>query len=275
MPAFRKYRFMALRRISQVSIMLLFAGGSLFGLNLLRGNLSTSKVLNAVPLTDPFAVLQIFAAGRSVSAEALTGALIILLFFGLIAGRAFCSWVCPLNMVTDLASWLREKTGLDTSGRASAISRKTRYWVIAVTLAVSFVTGVAAFEWVSPISMLHRGLIFGMGLGWTMVLAVFLFDLFVARHGFCGHVCPLGGFYSLMTRFSMVRVRHNNEKCTLCMKCLETCPERQVLPMVGKASSAVLSGECTNCGRCIEVCDDNAMKFGIRFSSENHKTTIA
>jgi len=267
MPAFREYKFLIVRRISQISIMLLFVGGNLFGWHLLRGNLSTSKVFDIVPLTDPYAVLQIMAAGRFVSAEALLGGLIIVLFFGLIAGRSFCSWVCPLNIVTDFANWLRKKTGINEPEKLPVISRKTRYWVIVTSLAVSSATGIAAFEWISPISMLHRGIIFGMGMGWTLVLAVFFFDFFVQKNGFCGHLCPLGGLYSLITRFSLVRVRHSREQCTLCMKCLEICPEQQVLPMLGKSSSAVLSGECTNCGRCIEVCDYHAMKFGMRIRS--------
>jgi len=263
MPAFRKFRFLAMRRTTQVSVMLLFAAGNLLGWRILTGNLSTSKVLGVLTIADPFAVLQILATGHLVSGETLLGASIVVLFFALLAGRSFCSWVCPVNPVTDLANWLREKTGIADSGDRPWTGRKARYWVAGVSLAVSAVTGVAAFEWVSPISMLHRGLVFGMGIGWTLVLAVFLFDLLWIADGFCGHICPLGAFYSLVTGFSLVRVRHSREKCTLCGKCLEICPERQVLPMIGKASAAVTSGECTNCGRCIEVCDDDAMKFGM------------
>ncbi len=268
MPAFREYKFLVSRRISQISIMLLFVSGNLFGWHILRGNLSTSKVLDTLTLADPFALLQIFASRHLVSGEALVGGLVILLFFGLFAGRSFCSWVCPMNMVTDLANWLRKKTGLNASGKSSLINRKARYWVILTSLAVSLATGIAAFEWISPISMLHRGVVFGMGMGWTLILAVFLFDLLMKQDGFCGHLCPLGGFYSLISHFSLVRVRHSKEKCTLCMRCLAICPEPQVLPMLGKASVPVTSGECTNCGRCVEVCNDNAMKFGIRFSAE-------
>ena len=276
MPVFREYRFMLLRRISQTAIMGLFLGGNLLGWQVLQGNLSTSRLLHVMPLTDPFAVLQIFAARHRVATEALTGALIIMLFFGLIAGRSFCSWVCPLNMVTDAANWLREKAGLTVSGNGPVvISRRTRYGVIGISLAVSLATGIAAFEWISPIAMLHRGIIFGMGMGWTLVLAVFIFDLFVQRDGFCGHVCPLGGFYALITRFSLIRIQHDREKCSLCRKCLDICPEQQVLPMVGKSSSTVTSGACTNCGRCIEVCPDHAMKFGIRFSPGKQRTRIA
>jgi ferredoxin-type protein NapH len=263
-PEIRKYRYMVLRRISQLSLLLLFVSGNILGWHVLLGNLSSSVLLGKIPFTDPFATLQIFATGNSVSAEALTGALIISVFFGLVAGRAFCSWICPLNMVSDLANWLRRKMGLEGESR---LNRSVRYWAIGIALVVSLATGVAAFEWISPISMLHRGVIFGMGLGWTAVLAVFLFDLLIARNGFCGHVCPLGGFYSLITRFSLIRVRHDKGKCTQCMKCTAICPETQVLPMIGRTSSMVVAGECTNCGRCIEVCDDDAMRFGIRYVS--------
>lgn len=271
----RGNRYLVLRRISQAGIMLLFAGGNLLGWKVLTGNLSSSRVMNMVPLADPFAVLQVFASRHLVSAEAVAGAVIVALFFGLLAGRAFCSWVCPMNPVTDLAGWLRKKTGSAGDGTRQPISRKMRYWAIGVSLAVSSFTGIAAFEWISPISMLHRGLVFGMGMGWTLVLAVFLFDLFLIKQGFCGHLCPLGGFYSIITRFRLIRVHHAKEKCTLCMKCLEICPERQVLPMVGKTSSAVSSGECTNCGRCIEVCMDDAMKFGVSSLAGKHGPTIA
>lgn len=270
-----KNRYLILRRISQLGIMLLFVCGNLLGWKVLTGNLSSSKLMNTVTLTDPFAVLQIFASRHLVSAEALTGAAIVALFFGLFAGRAFCSWVCPMNMVTDLAGWLRKKTASAGEGTSQSISRKTRYWALGVSLLLSLFTGIAAFEWISPISMLHRGLVFGIGMGWTLVLAVFLLDLLLIKQGFCGHLCPLGGFYSVITRFRLIRVKHSREKCTLCMRCLEICPERQVLPMVGRLSSAVSSGECTNCGRCVEVCMDDAMKFGVSSFAGKHDPTIA
>ena len=48
-------------------------------------------------------------------------------------------------------------------------------------LAVSAVAGVAAFEWVSPIAMLHRELIFGPGLGLLGVAGIFVLDLLVVK----------------------------------------------------------------------------------------------
>ncbi len=102
--------------------------------------------------------------------ELLTGRRIILVFYALIlGGRSWCAWVCPINMVTDLAAWLRRRLGISDLFR---LSRNIRYTVLALALVLSALTGVAAFEWISPISMLHRELIFGVGLGWTAVLGV-------------------------------------------------------------------------------------------------------
>jgi len=60
-----------------------------------------------------------------------------------------------------------------------------------MAVVISALTGVAAFEWISPISILHRELS-SHGVGWTAVLGVFLFDLLIVKNGFCGHLCPLG-----------------------------------------------------------------------------------
>lgn len=265
MPRARSYRYLFMRRLTQTGILFLFFAGNVLGWTVLRGNLSTSHLLDRVTLADPFAVLQIAATGNMVTTEALVGAGIVTLFFAAVGGRVFCSWVCPVNVVTDAANWLRRRLDLDRVERTPGLNRSARYWVVGVSLVLSSLLGVAAFEWISPITMLHRGVVFGIGLGWAAVLAVFLFDLFILRNGFCGHLCPLGGFYSLVGAVSLLRVRHDKEKCTLCMNCIEVCPERQVLPMVGKMSEVVTSGECTNCARCIEVCPDRAMKFGTRF----------
>lgn len=263
-----KHRFLIARRLTQVSIIVLYIGGNLYGWKVLQGNLSASRFLDLIPLADPFAVLQMFFAGAVVAADALIGAALILGFYSLIGGRAFCSWVCPVNVVTDFANWIRVKTKIHREEWQLRITRKTRYIALALALVLSAILAIPAFEFISPVSILHRGLVFGMGLGWTMVLALFLFDLFVVKNGWCGHVCPLGGFYSLVTKPSLIRIDYNREKCTECMNCVKICPESQVLHMVGKHSALVSSGECINCGRCVEVCNDDAINFSLRFKKK-------
>ncbi|MCX6052035.1 MAG: quinol dehydrogenase ferredoxin subunit NapH [Campylobacterales bacterium] len=266
------YRYLILRRVTQIGLMLLYFGANAWGWKILMGNLSSSKILSIVPMSDPYAALQMLAAGAALATDLLIGVGVATLFYMLIGGRAFCSWVCPINIITDSANFLRRKLQIDRAqGFRQPATRNMRYWILALSLIISAIMGVAAFEFVSPISMVHRGIVFGLGFGWAAMLIIFLFDLFVLKDGWCGHVCPLGGFYSLLGSFSLIRVLHSQEKCTLCMKCKTVCPEHQVLYMIGKESLSVTSGECTNCARCIEVCDDDALGFSIRKLAKNKK----
>ena len=268
----KNYRYLILRRVTQVTLLVLYFGANAWGWTILMGNLSSSIFLDFVPMSDPYAALQMFFAGAVLSVDLLIGVAIVTIFYLLIGGRAFCSWVCPINIITDAASYLRKKFEIDRLHVKQPASRNMRYWILALSLIISAFMGVAAFEFVSPISMVHRGIVFGLGFGVAAMLIIFLFDLFVLKDGWCGHVCPLGGFYSLLGRFSLIKVQHTEENCTLCMKCKAVCPEHQVLHMIGKKSLPVLSGECTNCARCIEVCDDNALSFSIRKLADNKKT---
>ena len=268
----KHYRFLILRRLTQVGLMLLYVGGNYWGWEfIIQGNLSSSLFLNTVPLSDPYAALQMFAAGAVITTNLIIGALIVTVFYMLVGGRAFCSWVCPVNIITDAANYLREKAGFNEIQKKQPASRSLRYWVLGLSLVLSYILGVTAFEFISPISITHRAIIFGLGLGWAAMLVIFLFDLFILKNGWCGHLCPLGGFYSVVGKASLIRVDHNEENCTNCMKCKVICPESQVLFMVNKESIQVLSGECTNCGRCIEVCDDDALNFSIRKLAKEKK----
>jgi ferredoxin-type protein NapH len=271
------WRYLILRRISQVSILLMFFGTVHWAWQVasrpfLTGNLSASKLLGAIPMADPFAVLQMFFSRHVLEAEVLIGAAVVFGFYALVGGRVFCSWVCPVNMVTDLAGWLRKRLGLR---ERAGLNRKIRYWVLGLALLLSLLIGVAAFEWISPISMLHRELIYGVGLGWTAVLGIFLFDLLLVRDGWCGHLCPLGAFYALLGRTAQVRVRFEEARCTHCGECAKVCPEPQVLNLkLAAQNGMVISGECTNCGRCTPVCPENALAFDVRALIDKHHRNL-
>ena len=264
-------KWLMARRFSQLSILSLFLIGPWFGIWLVTGNLNSSLILKTVPLTDPYVLLQSLFAGHTPESTAITGAVVVLLLYVLVGGRVYCSWVCPVNIVTDAAQWLREQFKITG---ASSLSRKTRYWILATTLLLPVVTGSIAWELVNPVSMLHRGLIFGMGLAWFIIAAVFLLDLLVSRRAWCSHLCPVGAFYSLLGTHSLIRIRADaREQCDDCMDCFMVCPEQQVIRpalkgYVNKNDSeqigpVITSANCTNCGRCIDVCAKNVFHFGL------------
>lgn len=263
----RAHKWLLLRRLSQFGILALFLAGPWFGLWIVKGNLSSSLTLGVLPLTDPFVQLQSLAAGHWPYREALLGAGIVLAFYLLVGGRVFCSWVCPINPITDAAAWLRRRLGIK-GGKAPHAA--TRHWLLAFTLVASLATGGIAWEWVNPVSMLHRGLIFGFGLAWGVVGAVFLYDLLLASRGWCGHLCPMGAFYGLLGKGAVLRVSAGKRAaCNDCMDCFAVCPEPQVirpaLKAAGQTHPLVLDQDCTTCGRCIDVCSKNVFRLTTRF----------
>ena len=266
---FAAHRWLILRRLSQLSILALFLSGPWFGLWIVKGNLSYSYTLDLLPLTDPYVLLQSLLAGHVPERLAIVGALIVAVIYLLIGGRAYCSWVCPVNLVTDAAAWLRGRLGIKGGAH---LSRQARYWVLGMTLILALASGTIAWELVNPVSMLHRGLIFGFGAAWMVILAVFLFDVFVMNRGWCGHLCPVGAFYSILGRWSPMRVAAlRRDKCNDCMDCFAVCPEHHVIKPALKGAAqgfgpVILSPNCTNCGRCIDVCSEDVFEFGSRFN---------
>jgi len=270
----RAHKWLILRRVSQLGILALFLLGPLAGVWIVKGNLASSLTLGVLPLTDPHVLLQAVLSGVKPEQAAIIGAVIVIIFYLLVGGRVFCSWVCPVNMVTDAAAWLRRKLGIKGT---SKISRQTRYWMLGLTLILPLVTGSIVWELFNPVSMLFRGIVFGLGLAWVLVLGIFLFDLLISKDGWCGRLCPVGAFYSLLGSKSLVRVTAaNRSACNDCMDCFVVCPESRVIKPALKGadegiSPVILSSNCTNCGRCIDVCAKDVFHFGTRNANDEMK----
>ena len=268
----KSHKYLLLRRISQLGILALFLTGPWFGIWIVKGNLASSLTLDVLPLTDPYVLLQAMLSGVVPQTAAIIGVAIVLVFYFLVGGRVYCSWVCPVNMVTDLAAWLRRKLGIRTT---SQISRSTRYWMLGMTLILPLVvTGGIIWELVNPVSMMFRGIVFGMGAAWVMIAGIFLFDLLVAKDGWCGHICPVGAFYNLVGSKSLLKVNAvERQACNDCMECYAVCPEPQVIKPALKGdkkglSPVILSSDCTNCGRCIDICAKDVFSYGARHAKK-------
>ena len=245
----------------------MFLSGPLWNTWILKGNYSGSLLFDSIPLTDPLMTAEMLSTGYMPEWTTILGALIVVVFYALVASKAFCSWVCPLNIVTDSAAWLRRKLGIRQSAK---LSRNLRYGILAMILVGSAISGTLLWEWINPVAALGRVFVYGLGATLWLILVVFLFDLLIVEHGWCGHLCPIGATYALIGAKSLLKVKViDRARCDRCMDCYNVCPEPQVLrlPLHGDAedSQIILSKDCITCGRCIDVCAENVFKFGTRF----------
>lgn len=269
----RANKWLILRRSSQLGFLLLFLTGPWFGLWIAKGNLNYSLTLDILPLADPYVVLQSLLAGHAPELTVFLAAAIVVGFYLLVGGRVYCAWVCPVNLVTDAAASLRKRFNL-ISG--TQFSRRSRYYILAATLVVAAVTQTIVWDLINPVTLLHRGIVFGMGMGWIVILGVFVFDLFVSRDGWCGRLCPVGAFYSLLGYLSPLRViAKRPQQCDDCADCFAICPEAKIITPVLKdrtRAQAITSSLCTKCGRCIDACPQDVFQLSITNQSGGETT---
>jgi ferredoxin-type protein NapH len=115
------------------------------------------------------------------------------------------------------------------------------------------------------VSLTLRGLLFGMGAGWGLLAALFLFDLLVVERGWCGHLSGGG----LLCPGQPGRV---HQDCSLGARAVQQLhgllcglpgashPARPVHGARRGHGPLIAAQECTNCGRCIDVCAEQVLK---------------
>ncbi|MFC1748671.1 quinol dehydrogenase ferredoxin subunit NapH [Pseudomonadota bacterium] len=271
------HKWLLLRRASQLIILGLFILGPVASVWILKGNLSASMLLDTVPMNDPYMLLQVILTGHMPELISLVGAAIILTFYFLVGGRSYCGWVCPINIVSDSANWLHYRLNLHTK---SMPNRNLRYWLLAVTLLLALLSGSLLWELVNPVTMIQRGLIYGSSTVWFAILALFLFELLVSQRGWCGHLCPTGAFYSLLSYRAPIRVQADRrEQCDDCASCYAVCIEPQIikLPLKGADKGVgplIDSAVCSNCGRCVDICPQDVFHFTNRFHNEKSRDGV-
>lgn len=258
------------RRIVQFGVLLLFLTPlflvKIEGENFFFGTLSSSTFLNIV-LTDPFGALEIIFASKTVTSTLLIGAVIVLVFYGLIRGRVFCGWACPVNLILEFANQLRKIFKIKKKYDIK-INRHTKIWAAAVILVLSFLTSLPVFELFSPIGTVMKGFIFATSLGVWSFAAIVIAEVFFAERVWCRALCPIGGFYQVVGKVGNFHVKIDHTKCVHCNRCKQVClADSEILvPAVDGNAKYVTAGDCMLCGKCVDNCHDDALSIVPKFA---------
>ncbi|MFT6581117.1 MAG: 4Fe-4S binding protein [Alphaproteobacteria bacterium] len=143
------------------------------------------------------------------------------------------------------------------------LDKRLKYAVLGLGIIASAASGSVLVATIYPPAIIGRELYYGIawggfGAGMIFFLMTLLFDLLVARRGFCRYVCPGGALYSLLGRYRLVRIKRIVESCNDCAKCNAVC-EFGLDPLHDKFGQ-----ECNNCTACMAICPVQAMTFTFR-----------
>ena len=209
----------------------------------------------------------------------------------LLAGRLYCSIVCPLGIFQDVVLWIRRRFR-----RTSFLFRAGRpvvRAVPAVLFAVLLLCGAASLAGlVEPYSVYGRfathlfeplaaacnnyvadlcmrwgrpcmlkSEIFIRGWSALAVAGVSLAALTVvaALRGrlFCNTVCPVGAVLGLLSVKAPVRIRLDAAKCVKCGLCAKACKAE----CIDVANGKVDQSRCVRCFTCIGTCKKGALSW--------------
>ena len=226
----------------------------------------------AATFACPIGSLQFLFAGirpSLASARYHMGSFIVgfLGMLGMIAGRFPCGWLCPFGFLQELAYKIRTP-----KIRIPRILNMLKYVILALFVVILPLTVVDALgygstwfcKYICPAGTLEAGLpllwmdpslrhlvgfIFYNKLA---ILILFLVLMVLSRRPFCRTVCPLGAFYSLFNRVSIVRMAFVEENCVRCDQCYRDCPME--LKFYEGANQL-------NCIRCFK-CYTDSCRFG-------------
>lgn len=225
----------------------------------------------AALLVCPIGALQLFAAyGKNYVSLYVIG---ILGIIGSIGGRIVCGWACPFGFLQDLLHKIPSP-----KINIPRFLEPIRYGVLfGCVVYIAYLTKEPWFcKAVCPVGTLEAGiplvllssdlreLVDSLFCIKVIVLAGFLIWMVMSSRPFCRIVCPLGAFYGLFNRVSLLQISCIKEKCNMDKKCGRICP-------VGHRmyEDDTQAARCIRCLRC-KICPANAIKIGFK-----RKNTIA
>ena len=211
----------------------------------------------------------------------------------LVFGRIYCSVICPLGVMQDLIAWFGKKKRKNRYTFSRAISW-LRYSVLGVFV-VALAAGVGSLvELLAPYSAFGRIATMIFQPLWKLgnnvlamlaeradsyafysvdvwmkslpVLVIAVVTLVVLavlawRGGrtYCNTICPVGTLLSFFSRFSLLKVRFQTDKCRSCSLCTKNCKAS----CIDFKSHRVDYSRCVVCGDCISKCKFGALSYSL------------
>lgn len=216
----------------------------------------------------------------------------VMVVLTLIFGRIYCSVICPLGVMQDLISWLHGKFKKNRFSYSKEV-KWLRYPVLVVFIAL-LIAGVGSiltllepygtygfiatnlfqpvYQWcnngLAAIAEHYNSYAFYSSEVWiksTLALALsaglFVIIGFLAWRGgrtYCNTICPVGTLLSLVSRFSLLKVHIDEDKCIKCGLCTRNCKSS----CIDYKNGTVDHSRCVTCGNCINKCNKDAIYYG-------------
>ena len=232
------------------------------------------------------------------------GVVVALVLLTLLAGRVYCSVICPLGVMQDIVSWISGRRKKKRYRFSYSPEKKWLRYGIFGLFVIALVAGIGSFvALLAPYSSYGRiaSNLFAPIYRWgnnllayfaeradsyafyetevwlkslpTFVIAVTTFIVLAVlawRNGrtYCNTICPVGTVLGFFSRFSLFRITIDESKCNRCGLCSRKC---KAACIDGKEHRIDYS-RCVACMDCIDTCNHGAIGFRMRTKASDTRT---
>ena len=181
-----------------------------------------------------------------------------LIVSGVIVGRVFCGWACPMGVVQDLLGRLPKLRALSRPrfGRADRWLKGLKYLMLVVTVVAFYALNQ---RFAVPVRGHSNWSLDAIRVSWLtydtasrirvgLLVAGVVLGLALTR-AWCRYLCPLGALLTIGNRISLLRLRRNPSLCSHCGKYPREC----------RTYTTPGTVDCVLCGDCIEGCPSGAI----------------
>ena len=209
----------------------------------------------------------------------ITGFLILL---GVLLGRFICGFLCPFGWFQEL---LHKIPGKKLSARKLKPLTFIKYGVLVIMVILlpalvvndvgmgepffcKYLCPQGVLEGALPLAAADKGIRAALGVLFSWKLAVLLSVAILSvlfYRPFCKWLCPLGAFYALLNKVSLIGMKVDGQKCVSCGKCAKACK------MDVDVTKTPDHTECIRCGMCVKACPVEAVSFRCGFAKKTEK----
>ena len=199
-----------------------------------------------------------------------------LILLGVLLGRLICGFLCPCGWFQELLHRIPTRKLSTKKLRPLTYLKYVILLVMVVLLPAFAVNDVGmgdpffckylcpqgVLEGAIPLALVNSGIRAALGKLFTwklcILLAVTALSILFYRP-FCKWLCPLGAFYALFNKVSLLRMKVDANACISCGKCVKACS------MDVDVTKTPDHAECIRCGKCVLACPTGAVHFRYGF----------
>ena len=199
-----------------------------------------------------------------------------LILLGVLLGRLICGFLCPFGWFQELLHRIPTRKLSTKKLRPLTYLKYVILLAMVVLLPAFAVNDVGmgdpffckylcpqgVLEGAIPLALVNSGIRAALGKLFTwklcILLAVTVLSVLFYRP-FCKWLCPLGAFYALFNKVSLLQMKVDANACISCGKCARACG------MDVDVTKTPDHAECIRCGKCVLACPTGAVHFRYGF----------